>query len=467
LTKILSFKEDSVLFLILILKKMPRLVPGPQQTVSMESISGRLLLDLGVKDPDFMPTIYSMYADENPLMAILDAKGYKTRGVNYNSTFMNSNFRTMSANHVQYRIKQSDYRKEHFRTNIDGVTYKDWANPTYVGVNKTEFYIYLDSNFIGGYEVILLADGKTHLYAVEKDGGKEVSGGVYEYKVKIAGNNNDEYVDTNLLREGTECQAGYSMYPHDFSTGGSEMYYFHGFGDAYMTLQRFKISYSGTAAAMDKKQVGRWVKHGTAKSEAFITEAQSMMMRRLARFQNFALLEGKTTVDVNTKKVTLSNDEGQEILSGSGVLYSGDGPIEFPINNGWNKKVLQAFLVDVDTYIRPNETGKREAVMLMHPKAYQSMMWALKELGATQDNNITGDGDDKVLNDTYKGYSFGGLTIYFQRATYMQERPSITLKDGTRANEWDSILVPLGLTEGGDRGIQLIQFFLSVSSNKK
>jgi len=438
---------------------MARLIPGPKETVAMESISGRMLVDMGVIDPDFVPTIFSMFPEEANVIALLDAKGYKTKGVSYNSNFMNSNMRTVASNHIQYRIHQSDYRKEHFRANADGVTYKDYANPTYVGLNRSEFYIYLDSNHIGGYEVILMADGKTHLYAVDKTGGKEVSGGVFEYKVKIDGNNPDEYVSTSIMQEGDEVQAGYSKYPHDFSTGGNEKYYFHGFGDAYLTLQRFKISYSGTAAAMDKnkKVSGRWVAHGSAKDKAFITEAQENMMRQLARYQNFQLIEGKTTVDANTHKVTLTNDLGQEILSGSGMLYSGDGPIEFPINNGWNPKTVEAFLTDVDTYIRPNENGKREAAMIMHPKAYMNMMTAMRDMGVTRDNNIVGDGDDKVLNNTYAGYSFGGLSIYFHRATYMQERPGKTLKDGSRSSEWDSILMPLGLTEGGARGIELVQ----------
>lgn len=437
---------------------MPRLLPGPQESVTMESISGRMLVEMGVKDPDFMPTIFSMFPEEAPLVALLDAKGYKTKGINYSSNFENSNFRTMSSNHIQYRIKQSDYRKEHFRANASGVTYNDYANPTYIGLNKTEFYIYLDSNFVGGYEVILLADGKTHLYVVDKTGGKEVSGGVFQYRVKLAGNNNDEYVNTAYMREGVEVQAGMSMYPHDFSTGGNEKYFFHGFGDTYMTLQRFKISYSGTAAAMDKnKAVGRWVQHGTYPQKAFITEAQSMMMRTLARYQNFALLEGKTTVAVDTKKITLTNDLGQEIMAGSGLLYSGDGAIEFPINNGWNEKVLEAYLADIDTYIRPNELGKRDAAMLMHPKNYASMLGTLRKMGVTHNNNILGDGNDKILNNTYAGYSFGDLTLHFHRATYMNNRPGMVLKDGTRSNEWDSILVPLGLTEGGERGIQLVQ----------
>jgi len=113
----------------------------------MESISSRMLVEMGVNDPDFIPTIFSMYPEQASLIALLDAKGYKTKGVNYNSNFMNSKFRTVSSNHIQYRIAQSDFRMEHLSANLDGVTYRDYANPT-ARDGKSEFYIYLDSNYV-------------------------------------------------------------------------------------------------------------------------------------------------------------------------------------------------------------------------------------------------------------------------------------------------------------------------------
>lgn len=439
---------------------MARLLPGPVTTVAQESISGRMLMEMGAKDPDFIPTIFSMFPQEAGLISLLDAKGYKTKGLNYKTNYMidGGKFRTVSSNHIQFRIHQSDYRKEHFRANADGLTYVDYSNASYPGLNKSEFYIYLDSNYISGYDVALLGDGKTHLYMMEKTGPREVSGGVYEYKVKVDGENLDEYADPLIMQEGDEIQGAYNKYPHDFSTGGSEQYEFHGFGDAYLTLQRFKISWSGTAKAMDgKSKTGRWVQHGSYKEKAFITEAEEKMMKKLARSLDFQLFEGKGTVSRTTKKVVMTNDEGKEILSGSGLMYSGDGPIEFPINDGWSPKVLENFLTNIDSYIRPNETGKRECAIFMHPKAYINMMQTLKKMGVTQDNNIVGDGDEKVLNDTYAGYTIGGLHLYFNRSPYMQNRPSKVLKDGSRTNEWDSVVVPLGLTEGGERGIQLVQ----------
>jgi len=439
-----------------------RLIPGPQETVAQESISGRLLVELGVIDPDIIPSIMGMYTEVSPLTALLDAKNFKTSNVNYGTNWLvdGGKFKTVSSNHVQYRIANDDWRVELFRPGPTGLCYEDEASPSYPGKGKNPFYIYLDSNYAGGNEVILLADGKTQLYIIDKEGGVAVSGGVWRYRVKVDGSNYDEYVDTTLMRDGAECQCVSSKYTQDFSTGGNEKYSFGGFGDAYLTLQRFKISYSGTASAMDrnKKVTGRWVQAaGDYKNKAFITMAEEQMMKQAGKYLDFQLLEGKGTVSQDTKKVVLSDGLNQDILSGSGVMYQGDGAIEFPLNNGWNKKTLEALLQDIDTYIRPDENGKREIAVFLHPTSYFNLQTMLSEMNVTQDQNIVGDGDNKIINNTYKGYSLGGITLVLVRSTAYARRPGIALKDGTKSNEWDGMMLPLGLTPAGDRGVQLIQ----------
>lgn len=441
---------------------MGRLLPGPKDSVMQESISGRMLIELGIVDPDLMPTIMSLHADLAPFMALLDMRGYKTSGVNYGTNFLldNGRFRTVSSNHVQFKIEASDWRIERFRPNANGVTYEDMANPTKPGLGKLPFYIYLDSNFAGGSEVILLADGRTQLFIVDKTGGEEVSGGVFRYKVKVDGNNIDEYADPKLLADGAECQVATSKYRQDFSTGGNEKHFFGGFGDAFLTLQRFKYSYSGTAEAMDrnKKVSGRWVSaNAEYKNMSFLSDAEDRMLKMAAKYTDFQLLEGKTTVDYTDKKVKLTDDEHQEVLSGAGVLYGGDGALEFPQNNGWTKSFIDAFLKDADSYIRPNESGNRDLFMLMHPTSYLSFQAAMRDFGITSDANIIGQGDDKMINNTYRGYSLAGINLIAVRSTALSQRPGMTMKDGTRSNEWDTICLPLGLSSTGERGIELIQ----------
>ncbi len=439
---------------------MARLTPGPMTTVAQESISSRLLIDHGIVEPDFFPTVMSMYPELTPFTALLDAKGFKTKGLNMGSNYMidGGNYRTVSSNHIQYRLENSDVRREHFTVNSTGLTFLDAASSTYPGQDKRGFYIYLDSNWIGSGDVALMADGTTQLYF--STDGEEVSGGAWEYKVKVDGKNTDEYADPELMMEGDEIMLATTKFTHDFSVGGNERHTFGGFGDAYLTLQRFKYSWSGTAKAMDsnKNVTGRFVQHGgNTKDKAFLPKADEEMMKFVSKANEFALFEGKGTIHDTTKKVTLTDAKNAEIVSGDGVLYAGDGPIEFPLNDGWTKQSIEAFLTDADSYIRPDEQGNTELALFRHPVSYNSFQGAMRDMGVTIDSNIVGVGNDKLINNTYKGYSLGGLTILAHKWRGLEGRPGKVLADGTKTNEWDAVGIPLGLTAGGARGIQLVQ----------
>lgn len=436
-----------------------RILPGLANNVAQESISSRLLIKMGVNDPDFIPTIMRAYPEEAPVIALLDAKGYKTTGLNYatNWNVDQGRYRTVSSNHIQYRIAQNDMRREQFAMNSDGIVYLDDAYTLTPGLNKNPFYVYADSNFAGQNDVILLADGVTQLFI--KEGPKGVSGGVFEYLVVVDGDNLDEYCDPDLLKEGYEFQVATTKFPQDFSRGGNERYSFEGFGDAYLTLQRLKYSWSGTAAAMDKnnKMSGYWVQNGNSKEKAFLTYAENQMMKYASRFLNFQLLEGKKTITTDTKKVVLNDIDNQEILSGSGIMYANDGAIEFPMNNGWSKAFIEALLTDIHTYLWPNENGEQEAMLLLHPRSYLNFNTTMSDMGVTADSNIEGVGGEKMIINAYRGYQLGNVKLYVTSYKGMAQRPSIPLADGSRNNEWDGIIVPMGRTPGGDRGIELVQ----------
>jgi len=440
-----------------------RLKPGPLTTVANESITSRLLIEAGVLKPDFMTSVISAFPEITPFLSLLDVKGYKTKGVSLQSNALTDggSYIGVSSNHIQYLIRNSDIRREHFSTNSDGITFYDavYAAATpYPGQHKRTFYIYLDSNWFGSGDVGLMADGRTQLYFVSD--AEPTSGGGYEYMVKVDGKDYDEYADPELMMEGDEIVLATTKFTHDFSVGGNERHTFGGFGHCWLTLQRFKYSWSGTAKVMDAKQPvqGRWVySGGNTKDSMFLKSAEELMLKDIAKRVEFQLLEGKGTVSDINQKVQLTNSKNQEIVSGDGVLYSGDGAIEFPLNDGWTKKSIDAFLTDVNTYVRADEQGNRELAMHMHPKGYMSFQRALRDMGVTIDSNIVGEGGEKIVNNTYAGYELGGLKLLAHQSRYVEGRPGKTLKDGTRSNEWDAICVPLGLTEGGSRGVQTVQ----------
>lgn len=437
-----------------------RLTYGSVQRVAQQSVSSKLLVDMGIKNPDFLPTIFAMFPDKARLISILDAKGMKS-GMSEDGLMGSKRYRAVTSNHVQYRIDGDDMRKDYLRSNIDGVTFIDDVNPTQPGLGGNGFYIFLDSNWVGGKEVILLADQKTQLWVASDEGGVEVPGGVFRYYVKMLGGNNEAYVDTTFLQDGDECQAVYNLHEQDFSKFGAQKYKFNNqWGDAYLSLMRFSYSYSGTAKAMDKNLdkdvLGRFVSNGSGQ-QSFISEADFQMMQNIAESLDFQLMEGQGSVSQDTKKVTLSDDKGQEVLAGSGMLYANDGPIEYPQNNGWTKKWIENFLTDIDQYVTPGANGEREVLMTVAPRSYMSFNNLMAEMRLTQNNNIVGDGGEKVVIDTYKGYEIGGLKLLVARDNRLNNAPAKEFVDGTKNSDWRCIATPLGMTKTGQNGLELIQ----------
>lgn len=431
-----------------------RLKYGPQDTIAQRSIDSKMLIELGVKEPEFMTSILSLNTEEAPFLALLDAKGFtKDITSTANFAFDGGNYRAVSSNHVQYRIVLDDRRKEHFRTNVSGVTFVDSGNPTKPGLGKLYFYIYLDSNWIGGNDVILLADGQTQLFVDNPEGGVQQPGGVWRYRVKIDGNDTTEYVRPEIMADGMECQWVGTKHRQDFSDYANERYSANAIGDAYLTVQRFKYSYSGTAAAMDKKVSGNWV-IGVNGQKSFLSYAEQEMLKWAGRALNFQLLEGKGSVSQDTKKVVLTDSDNQEILSGSGCLYSGDGAIDYPQSDGWTPKFLDNFMMDISEFINPDEMGRREAFMLMPSKSFMEFNRMMSEMGVTADSNIEGMGDEKYINNAYSGYKLGNVKLIATEIRSRSTRPGMPLNDGTRASDYECIVIPLGRTNSGQRGIE-------------
>jgi hypothetical protein len=73
--------------------------------------------------------------------------------------------------------------------------------------------------------------------------------------------------------------------------------------------------------------------------------------------------------------------------------------------------------------------------------------------------NITGEGAEKGVIDTYAFYELDGIRIIPKRysAWRSHRRPGKVLSDGTRNNEWDCIALPLGIGESGNQNYELVQ----------
>lgn len=438
---------------------MLRLLPGQPTDIAGESISSYSLIKAAVNNPDVMPTVWKLFPEEASFTALLALKGLYTKGLKDGMT-ENQNrygYRVMKSNHVMYPIANSDERKCTFVDNGSGVAFISYAYSTKPGYMQSPFYIYLDTNWARPKEVLQLADLTTLIYIYSEEEPEATTSG-YRYECKLVTKSNDAYVDPALMGIGSECKPGMNMYEHDFSETGHEKYTFDGWGHAYMSLQRFKYSYSGTAAAMGNSK--EWYAFRNSKGDnvsTFIDYADKLMMRRVAEYQEFANIFGRGTV--TEEGITLLKDKrGRDILAGDGILHQGDGAYEYPMNGEWTLKKLEHIMRDTD--IRTGKDGKTEVAMGAGWESLSSFNAMMRANGfVTQNNNVVGDGADKGVVQDYSFYEINGVRVIPKRIRYfdLQSTPSIYLNDGTKRSSWDSIFVPLGMTAKGENGVELIQ----------
>ena len=435
-----------------------RLLPG-QPVDAIGSITSYSLTRSAVVDADILPRVYQPFNDEmySPLSAILAEKGYFTEGLKDGAGWTNK-FRTVSSNHIMYRIASSQKRKIHLSSNDTGVTFYSGPYPTKPGFKGTAFYIYTDNNWARPKEVIELNDNKTQLYIYDEEEPVQFNG-VYRYEVKLNTNDPDDYCDPNLLTEGSEAAAVMTMYEQDFSETGSEKYTFDGWGHSYLSLQRVKMSWSGTAAAMkpNKDWYAYQNKHGQT-SYGYLEHAEKEMLRKAVRYHEYQLLFGKSTVDARGE-VFLHDKKGREIMAGGGLLFGNDGAVENPMTTaGWTKQYIDSRLEDIE--LRAGKEGYIEVVAIMGMKAMNSFRDLMFKSGfKTMDNNVEGRGNDKGVNMNYQYYEYGNVRLIPRYYRYFdsEDRPTKTLSNGDKKGSWDCILCPIGINSEGDNLIELVQ----------
>lgn len=433
-----------------------RLLPGQPADMAGQSITSYSLVKNAINNPDVLPRVWELFEEEiSPLSAILSKKGLKTN--NLFDGMNTSNYRVVKSNHVQYPIKNSDKRKLHFVANASGVAFVSDQYPTKPGFMNTPFYFWLDSNWARPNEVIELGDNRTQIFIYDQNEPEPDTFG-WRYEGKLVGGIRESYVEPDLMIANAEAGVVSVLYEQDFSETGSEKYTFDGWGHAYMTLQRVKMSWSGTAKAMGESK--EWHAFQNAKGtqvNTYIEYAEKAMLKRMAEYHEYATIFGKGTV-AEDGQVLLKDKRGREIMSGDGILNQGDGAYEYPMNGEWTIRQLESIMADTDA--RSGKDGKIEIVMLNGLQSNMSFSRMMAAAGfKTQNNNVEGSGSEKGLNMDYGYYEIAGIRIINKRYRYLDNlsRPSQYLPDGTRRSSWDSIIVPIGMTTAGDNGIELVQ----------
>lgn len=434
-----------------------RYLPGQPPDVAGESITSYSLVRNAIANPDLLPLVWQLFKDdEAPISALLGMKGLYTKGLRDNSTM--GGYRVVKSNHVQFAIKNTDRRKLYFVADSQGRTYIDNVNgASAVGLGKVPFYIHLNSNWARPNEIIELGDNTTQLFIYSEEEPEYVDG-VYRYQVVLHSNSKDDYLDADLLAVDMEAGVGMTAYEHDFSETGSEKYTFDTWGHAYMTLQRVKMSISGTAEAMGESKEWHMFQSSKGKNApTYVSYAEKEMLRRMAEYHEYQIIFGKGSVDIDGN-VVLHNKRGREIMTGDGILNQGEGAFEYPMNGEWQLKFLENVMMDID--IRSGEDGMKEILFGMGLQSLNSFNRMMRKEGFfTQNNNVEGTGASKGVVNTYGFYEMNNVRVIPKHIRWMDDpgRPSKWLSDGTRKSSWDCVALPLGQTPGGDRMIELVQ----------
>lgn len=421
-----------------------RYLPGQPKDISNESINSYSLMSHAVADPDIIPSVFTLWEEElTPVTSFLNLKGMKSKGLFDN--LRGNNYRVVKSNVVQYPIENSKHRKSRI------VRFVSDAYPTQPGNFLTPFSVVLDNNWPGPKEVLELADNQTKLWIYDDQIPQEVTDG-FLYNVKLVTKIRESFVNPALLDGGMECAAVQTMYEHDQSETGVEKYTFDGWASSYMTLQRLKYSWSGTAAAMGESK--KWTIHNG--EVTFLTHAENIMMKRAAEYHEYAIIFGEGTVAADGE-ILMKDSKGREVMAGDGVMNLGDGAYEYPYN-AWTMDFLESIMEDMD--IRAGRDGKLEVMFVGGQKAINGFSRLMISSGfTTMNNNVEGSGADKGVNNTYGYYEFGGVRIVPKRYRWFDSegRPTMYLPDGTKRSSWDGIFVPVGLDSNGNNQIELIQ----------
>lgn len=421
--------------------------PGVQQQFSNESIMERHLMNGLVSEPDILPFIATIFQnDETAFSSLLANKGLTSKGL---YTGIDSKaWKTVGNRKVMFPIKGIDRRKGKM------VRDAEYYNTEKPGYGNEIITIFADSNWFSPYDVLELQDNRTLVTVVDDILPQEIEPGVWRYYVRMNRDNKDQYVNPNLLKEDNEFGMTYNNH-YEMSDTGYEKYTFDSWGWTWLTIQRLKFSYSGTASAMSTRKY--WLQHNNVIS--WIDYADMKMLKQWAINRENQLLIGRGTVDADDT-VLLRDLKGRDIVSGSGLLHQGDGSLKFPYSGKLSKKYLESILQTMQLFSN-DYNNKLEIACIGGQNAIWDFMRLMKdELGITSAPQIVeGSGSTKGINNNFTFYEMGNVRFYPVMHKYFmdQSRPQNKLGGGTFAEAHRMIFTSLGNADIGSPNIQLLQ----------
>jgi hypothetical protein len=436
-----------------------RYVPGYVPKNANESITSHMLLNHVVSNPDILPGVTRLWRNDiTPFSSMLADRKMFSQDLGFDRAsgqgFSNKQYRVMSQNHVQYAIESSDRVVVRIveGPSGDGKGYRCDAYPNEPGKNQSIVSLFVDTDWLSPKDVFEFSDNETLGYIFDERLPEITSNGAFTLNTKIVTNDRSAFIPLELLEPGMEIGFAMTAFEHDFSKTAYEKYTFDGWGHAYMTLQRMKYSYSGTAAAMAEGK--RWIEHNGTMS--FLTYAQDKMMKRFAQANEFANIFGKGTV-TEKGEILLKDSNSREIMVGDGVLNQGDGAFQYPFYD-FNRGFLEGIMSDLR--IKTGKNGHMEVAAVFGQHTYNSFQRMMDDMGqkmrTEQVWETTSEGTG--YKGTYSFYEFGGVRLIPKLLPWYShpDRPKYVLEDGTIKSGWEGLFVALGDTTDGYNGVELI-----------
>lgn len=421
-----------------------RILPGTPKEFANETPTSKHMSKYLISAPELLPSVMTLFDEQISAFTSLLARRNMFSGSLANPLNpKNKNYKIVGNRKVMWNVKGYPERK--MRLVRDAVCD---AYPTQLGKALSVIKLYTDSNWASPREVLELADGRSQLYIYDSMLPVMVEEGVWEYKVKVNTNDVTEYISSTLLATGMEVAPRFTQY-EEMSETAYEKYTFDEKAYTHLTIQRLKWSISGTADEYKPSAV--WIEHKGVKMWA--DHAQLQMLERAARYREYQLLFGKSTVTADDK-IVMKTSEGFDVMAGDGLMNQGDGAWRLPYNK-MSLQTIDRILENMALYASSYGT---EVAVICGRQWYNNFANLMKQQAGIDPQVVEMEGKQKGINLDYAYYQMGGVKIIPTVVPWFDSpmRPSVTLSDGTRSNSHNAIFVSLGNVELGNPNIELL-----------
>lgn len=430
-----------------------KLLSGTPREFANQTPTSHHLMKYAISSPEILPYVATLFqGDQTAFSSLLANRGLVSGSLYSEANPKSKSYKVVGNRKVMWKVKGSKLRKGRLTANEAGLFFICEAQGNLTpGKNQSVVSIFLDTNWFSPKDVLELDDLRTQVSVVDDMLPREVTAGVWEYKVKLVTNEKTDYIQPSLLAANKEVGFLYTAF-EEMSETAYEKYTFNDWAYSYMTIQRMKWSISGTAQEMSTSKV--WVEHNGMK--LWTDYADIEMLERWAIARENQLIFGKGTVN-DKDEIILKDMENRDLIIGDGLLEQGDGSFRMPYNT-LSKTVLHNVMKNMQMF--SNSDGIVEIGVL----GGQDALWAFHDLmkndlvngGAGSIVEGTGSAKGINLDVAYYQYSKVRFTPVWYRFFDDVARPQSYTINGKRPESGRMIFASLGNVKFNQPNVELL-----------